>query len=418
MAKVNQTLVKNAIHDESKDVFYWDDEIKGFGLKVAMSGVKCFVFQYRNQYGKSRRITIDKTQYKKATDARNEAKSLRHQVEAGIDPLEEKRAKAEAETVGEMLNDYIASARFAENTETTQKYNISRIEHHLKPLLGKRYLDELTKEHVRRAFASIRDGKTAKTIKTGPRGLARVKGGPGAARMCIRLLRVALNWAIEEGKISTNPASGIQIGQDKSREAIINPDQYKEIFETITRMEEERRLQSHIADAIRVIALTGARRSEIAQLTWDSVKDGKLVIQNHKTQKKTNKPRLIALPSAAQAIIARQPKTSDLVFGPDGMVSDLSQQWRRIRDEAEIPKEITLHTMRHSLASGMAMQGFSSSEIMTALGHSQISTSQKYIHWAEQEQAKLADRASASIVAAMEGKEKADIVPIRSKQNG
>lgn len=50
------------------------------------------------------------------------------------------------------------------------------------PLLGKHRADKLTREDVRRAYAAIRDGKTATTVKTGPRGLAVVKGGEGTAR--------------------------------------------------------------------------------------------------------------------------------------------------------------------------------------------------------------------------------------------
>lgn len=208
----------------------------------------------------------------------------------------------------------------------------------------------------------------------------------------------------------------MKIGTDGIRDTIISADEYKLIFAALVEMQEQRKLPDYIADAIRVIALTGARRGEIAKLKWSNVQDGKLVLQEHKTKSTTGKARTVQLPSAAQAIIARQIKSDehDFVFAPSGKVSDMSHYWSDVRAHADVNPKITLHTMRHSLASGMAMQGFSAAEIMNTLGHSQLGTSQKYIHWAEQEQAKLADRASASIAAAMEGKPTAKLAKLRA----
>jgi site-specific recombinase XerD len=52
----------------------------------------------------------------------------------------------------------------------------------------------------------------------------------------------------------------------------------------------------------------------------------------------------------------------------------------RVREETGLPEGIDLHGLRHSLASHMAIQGAEAAEIMTALGHSQLSTAQKYVH--------------------------------------
>ena len=62
---------------------------------------------------------------------------------------------------------------------------------------------------MRRAFAAIRDGKTATRLKTGPRGLARVVGGEGTARNAIRLLRAIFAWGVAERLIERNPADGV-----------------------------------------------------------------------------------------------------------------------------------------------------------------------------------------------------------------
>jgi integrase len=156
-------------------------------------------------------------------------------------------------------------------------------------------------------------------------------------------------------------------------------------------------------------------------MQWRHVdlKAGLVTIDAHKTAKTTGKPRVIGLPAAAAALIARQPEGApdDFVFAPArgaGPVQ-LSKPWRAIRAEAELPDGIGLHGLRHSLASHMAMQGAQASEIMTALGHRNLATSQKYIHWAQDARQVIAEKAAAVALAGMTGGKAADVVQLKGK---
>jgi integrase len=425
MPKITKRTV-DATAPADKDVFIWDDEIKGFGLKVFPSGQKSFVFQYRPPEGKTpRRGTLGKySATMTAAQAREKAKTWRRIVENGGDPLGDKQAARDALKVAQVLDLWCGSARFKERTATTQAYDRGRVERHLKPTLGKIFVHKLTAEDVRRAFAKIRDGKTAANVKTGPRGRAIVRGGEGAARMAIRVFRAAMSWAVSEGLASDNPAKSVKIGSDKIRKLTLEkPEQYEKLFRTIEQMENEKRLRPAVADAIRVIALTGARRGEIASLRWSYVdlKNGVLVLppSAHKTGETTGEPRVIGLPAAAQAYIARQPEgdADSFVFLPAkgaGAVS-LAKPWRQIREEAGLPEGIGLHGLRHSLASSMAMNGAQAAEIMTALGHKQLSTAQKYIHWAQDGRASLAEKSAGHITGALSDSKKAGVSKIEAK---
>jgi integrase len=375
-------------------------------MLVMPSGIKSYFYQYRTAEGRQRRATIGKHGEWTPTQARARAEDYREAVRAGRDPLADKRALKEAPTVGEILDAYLASESFKDKAPSTQAIDRGRIERHLRPIIGRKHAHSLGVEEVKRAFNAIRDGKTAKDVKTRKRGRARVTGGSGAARMCINLLRTIFNWAA----VKPNPCDGVASGSSGTRETILeDAASYARLFTTLDRMETERRIRSAVADAIRLIALTGCRRGEAAGLRWQHVdlKQGRVVLppQSHKTGRKTGKPREIALPVAAQSIIARQPEGNqdDFVFAPargDGAIA-LSKAWRKVRAEAELPLSLGLHGLRHSVASHLAMSGAQAPEIMTAMGHRQLSTVQRYIHFAESSRQALAERAASIALAGM-----------------
>jgi site-specific recombinase XerD len=74
-----------------------------------------------------------------------------------------------------------------------------------------------------------------------------------------------------------------------------------------------------------------------------------------------------------------------------------------VRKEAELPPTLGLHGLRHSIASHLAMSGAQAAEIMTAMGHRQMSTVQRYIHFVNTAREALAERAASWLPAGIEG---------------
>jgi integrase len=411
MPKITKRLVDAQASDSGgKRLIVWDSEIRGFGLLVLPSGIKSYFYRYRTQEGRERRITIGKHGAYAPDEARSQADEFKQQVKLGRDPLAAKEKLRNAATVGELLDAYLRSEKFKAKAASTQGTDKGRIERHLRPLLGRRHAHVLTAGDIEKALADIRDGKTATSVKTRARGRARVTGGQGTARMAIELLRAVFAWAIRERMIASNPCAGVHTGVSGTRDLIVNDaTDYARLFETIEAMEGEKALRGPVADAIRLIALTGARRGEVSGLRWSHVdlKRGLITLppSAHKTGHRTGKPRIIGLPAAAQAVIARQKagKADDYVFAPtkeNGPIA-LSKPWRSVRVRAGLPDGIGLHGLRHSLASHMAMGGAQAAEIMTALGHRQLSTAQRYVHWAQDGRQALAERAASVAMAGL-----------------
>lgn len=429
MSKLTKKEVESIIPTD-KEFFVWSKDPKGFGVKVFPSGTKTFVFQYRTKEGRTARYTIGKLSDALTLEqARSRATELYREVLNGGDPTGHKQARRQAWTVNQLLDEYLASPTFGKKAESTQTVDRGRIERHVRPTLGREIADSLTADAVRRAQNAITAGKTAVRVKTKARGIAKVRGGTGTSDKAVLILRAAYSWAIAEGHLKENPCATVKVAQPGQRETIMNgADDYERLFRTLATMEDEQRIRPAAADAIRFVALTGARRGEVINLLWAWVdlQAGCVSIPatRHKTGSRTGKPRVITLPAAAQAIIARQPEglPSDYVFKPakgDGAMS-LTKPWQQVRDEAKLPAGLGLHGLRHSIASDLAMSGASSVELMESLGHKQMSTTMRYIHFALKSKSTLAERAASTALAGLNesmNMPKAEIVPMAKKGN-
>ena len=94
-------------------------------------------------------------------------------------------------------------------TATSIAMDRSRIETHIKPLLGPRLVSNLTLRDVEAMQADIAAGKSARGNKAQGRG-GRSTGGAGVAARAISTFRALLGHATRLGLIEKNPASGVR----------------------------------------------------------------------------------------------------------------------------------------------------------------------------------------------------------------
>lgn len=433
--KLNLQTVKNAKTNGARYTL-WDSELRGFGLRVNADGTKTYALKYAF-HGRQRWHTIGKhgSPWTPET-ARNEALRLLAQARNGIDPIAADEAdKAARTTISELCDLYLAAAhagkiltKFDEPKKaSTLVTDASRIKRHIKPLLGKKRVTDITSEHIEDVLHDVAAGKTAVDERTGKRGRSIVVGGRGAATRTVGLLGALFTFAIKKRLRSDNPVRGVQRFRDRRNERYLSGAEFKRLGEVLAASDAAwRRFEADhdawIASgrigakpqpdaaaenptataAVRLLLLTGARKSEVLQLRWEHIdlERGYLRLPSSKTGAKS-----IPLGSAAVELIGAMPRlaASPYVFPSDRTEKHfvgLSKVWERIRLRAEIP-DLRLHDLRHSFASVGASSGSSLLMIGALLGHRDPKTTQRYAHIANDPAKAAADQVAAAVASAM-----------------
>jgi hypothetical protein len=192
------------------------------------------------------------------------------------------------------------------------------------------------------------------------------------------------------------------------------------LFATIADMERDGRLAPTFGDTVRLLALTGARRSEIEGLRWDEVdlQRGVAMLPAHrsKTGRKT-----IPLGAPALAVLAqRKGVAGDSAFvfpglkGGEGPANALSKNWQRVRKAAGLPG-VRLHDLRHTLASFLVARGASLPVIGRVLGHTNAATTQRYAHLQADPLRAIVDDATARFATPARAPAGDNVVPLKSR---
>ena len=77
-----------------------------------------------------------------------------------------------------------------------------------------------------------------------------------------------LEFAVARKLIQINPARGVKLFKPQRRERFLTQAEVTQIADTIVAMEAENTINPNFAAAIRLLLLTGCRKSEILNLKW------------------------------------------------------------------------------------------------------------------------------------------------------
>jgi len=399
------------------DVFAWDSELRGFGIRVKPSGSASFLVQYRTGQGKTRRYAFGKVGTLTPEEARTKARRLLAEVEEGSDPSAQRHETREALSVAELCTQYLEAARAGLVTTRFRKpkrpstiiNDEGRIARHIVPLLGSAAARDLTRPAVQRMADAIAVGKTAGTFKTRPRGKAVVVGGASTAARTVELLGGIWTWAEKRGFVSgPSPTRGVETQRGSPKDRTLDA---RELARLGTAMRGQEPLHPAAVAALRLIALTGLRREEACGLRWREI-DFTASCLRLETTKTGRSIRPIG--RGALDLLSTLPRGQGEWGFPnrDGSGSaDLKKSIAALFDLAGLP-DARSHDLRRTFASLAAEEGYGDATIAELLGHARRGvTARHYIRRPDAALIAAADRV-ADRIASLLGSGEAEIVPL------
>ena len=234
--------------------FFWDMGCRGFGIRALKSGRRSWLYQYRDEHGRTRRIVLGDVSAVTLENARDAARRTAATVAHGGNPSVERKKKRTAGAVLEIIDAYLHHAgerlRVRSYKETKRHLRV-----HAAPL------------HHERAETISRRDITALLDRIAKRS------GPVASNRVRATLSALWTWALRTGLIEgdRNPVAFTVRYPEKPRERVLADAELKAIWGATGD-------SRHYSRVVRLCLLTGCRRVEIAGLRWDEVQADRIVI--------------------------------------------------------------------------------------------------------------------------------------------
>ena len=369
---------------KSRDREYtvWDTRVGGLGVRVRPSGHRGYVY-HRNGDGRVTKTTLGPAVLKSVDEVRREC------LEIAVQFAEEKRTGAE-EPQGNvpLFGDFVAgawkAACYDRYKPSTRKGVASALRAQLLPAFGSLPLDRITRASVNRWF----DGYS--------------RASPGGANHALSTLQQILNHAVVRGHIATNPARGVKRNPRPKLTRFLSREEVRRLHRVLDSHAAGPASHKQQADIIRLLLLTGCRKSEIVTLRWRDVDGDVLKLADSKTG-----PRTVYLNEHACSIIKHQPRGRSAFVFPflrdplrprDGNLP----LWYSARKEARIA-DVRLHDLRHTFASHAVMRGIPLPVVAKLLGHKQLRMTLRYAHVADREIEAATERIGEAMTALMSG---------------
>ncbi len=358
----------------AREYTVWDTRHAGLGVRVRPSGHRSFVYCAKGEDG-GRRITLGSVALMRVEDARRRCAA----IDAGG------RSGAEERGAGTTFEEFVAGPGrvcLDRCKPSTQKAERWALRARLLPAFGSLPLDRITRAVVTRWFDEY--SRTA----------------PGGANHALSLLRRVLNHAVECGHLQANPARGVKPNHRPKLTRFLSREELRRLHRELDHCNGMQPSRVQQAEIIRLLLMTGCRKSEITTLRWQDVDGSTLNLVDAKAG-----PRRVFLNAPARAILERQPQSdSAFVFpSPFDLGRPLSHNlplWDLVRERAGI-EDVRLHDLRHTFASHAVLRGIPLPVVSRMLGHQRPSMTMRYAHVGDRETEAAAERIGEAISRAL-----------------
>jgi integrase len=321
-----------------RDTIWWDDDVKGFGLKITPAGRRTFLVQYRptGDRRNPRKYTIGEYGSVTPYQARVEAQRVLAERAAGRDPQTEKREakrRLRSDQVANLVAEFI-SRHVSQNR--TARETIRILHREVLPLWGTWTIHEVRKRDVIALLDKVRE-----------------RGAPVMANRVLAAVRKFFNWCIGRGVLEQSPCASIGLPtREQSRHRVLADQELGPVVVG------GRAIGFPFGSIVEFLALTGQRRDEVSRMAWDHVDLDHYLWVIPPEHSKNGKPHIVHLSDQAMSVLREVPRTGTLVFSLDGATpfQGYSKAKERL-DQASGVSGWTLHDLRRTVVSGMARLG-------------------------------------------------------------
>lgn len=347
---------------ESRSLYVWDTELRGFGLYVSATGEVSWLVQkwIGGRGGKAIRYVIDRSPRLPLEEARRQAQIEIGELQKGIDIVarrRKQRSTINAEINGAQLQE--AFAKYVARNSTKNRYwsEIERImQTQVMPQLGeKTLLSAISKQQIRALVEQKEE-----------------QGNQGAARSLFATLRPFFKWRVERDLISTSPMDELTAPKPtEARDRVLTKAEIRSIWSAT----EE--LGYPFGSYFRMLLLTGQRREEVAAMRFTelNLETSTWTIPGART--KNNREHIVHLNDVSLDILSRiNQGESDFVFSTTGGSSISGYSKAKIKLDDLMKKSLgdkfkpwRTHDLRRTLVSGLAELGIATDVADRILNH-------------------------------------------------
>ena len=322
-----------------------------------------------------------------ADEARQRAALILARIRAGEEPLPlPLAARANGgPTVADLAARYLEEHVEVRLKPRTQVRVRGVLRNHILPALGRMPVAAVERSHV----VDLQQMLSAHPVTANK-----------AIKILSHMFKLGEGWGlVPEG---SNPCRSIEKFPERRRERFLTDAEFARLGRVLDNTIAAGRGSPATVAAIRLLKLTGCRRSEVLTLRWTNVdlETGELNLADAKSG-----PRSVQLPPTAVQLLTTLPRRKDSPwvfpgndrhgrFGAEG----LDHVWRTVRARAGL-EDVRLHDLRHSFASRALALGETLPVIGKLLGHSDIETTARYAHLARDSVHEAAERIADSIAA-------------------
>jgi integrase len=341
--------------EDGKRADYQDTKTTGVQLRVTSSGTKTFSV-LRRIHGTLERITIGRYPDLTVEQARRKAAQINSDIAHDVNPSEVKRGRKAELTFSVLFADYLE--RHSKLNKRTWAEDESKFKTYLEQPLGGKKLSTVTRADIAAIHSSITKvghGITANRVKA--------------------LVSSVFGWAISAGLWHTNPATGIKLNRENSRDRFIQGDELPRFFQALADEQNDT-----MRDYFLLSLLTGARRSNVLAMQWADVNLDRAEWRIRETKNGT--PQTVTLSPEAMEVLRTRKPTEDTKFvfpgvGKAGHLAEPKKGWERILNRAGIA-DLRIHDLRRTLGSWQAKTGASMAIIGKSLNHKNQNTTAIY----------------------------------------